>query len=187
MARRGTYDADVVVYGSPEELGGAIRRARRQAEMSQQDLADAAGVSIGTVKRWERGDEPALGRTVAARRSTAVVVADVTRAPRSAFNLPELGEAVEGLEYLVSMATGSLSDVRTRLVRVEEVLGLSESDEQSEAGILERLASLERALPQLREGLRAELRAEFAQADAAPTDTKRPRAPGGSEAEANGG
>jgi transcriptional regulator with XRE-family HTH domain len=34
-------------------LGDRIRKARRQAEMSQQELADAINVKVGSVSSWE--------------------------------------------------------------------------------------------------------------------------------------
>ena len=34
-------------------LGDRIRKARREAEMSQQELADAIGVKVGSVSSWE--------------------------------------------------------------------------------------------------------------------------------------
>jgi transcriptional regulator with XRE-family HTH domain len=42
--------------GSPSlSFGEVIREARKQKRMSQQELADAAGVSEPTIQRWENG------------------------------------------------------------------------------------------------------------------------------------
>jgi transcriptional regulator with XRE-family HTH domain len=38
-----------------------LRAARALVKMSQADLAESAGVSVGTVKRWEGGDGPLKG------------------------------------------------------------------------------------------------------------------------------
>lgn len=38
------------------EIGKAIRRRRRELDMSQLQLAQRAGVSEGSVRRWEKGE-----------------------------------------------------------------------------------------------------------------------------------
>lgn len=35
--------------------GGVIRYLRRQLGMTQEDLAHALGITVGTVSRWEKG------------------------------------------------------------------------------------------------------------------------------------
>ena len=37
-------------------LGARLRSARLDAEMTQNELAQALGTTIGKVRRWERGD-----------------------------------------------------------------------------------------------------------------------------------
>jgi transcriptional regulator with XRE-family HTH domain len=76
------------IYEDPGLLVDAIRAARDQAGMNQQALADELGTSVGTVKRWEKGELGTLGRTPNARRAVAVQVAEATGAPRELFGLP---------------------------------------------------------------------------------------------------
>jgi transcriptional regulator with XRE-family HTH domain len=65
-------------FDDTKSLAKAIWEARSAAHLSQQGLADYLGVSIGTVKRWEAAEEGSLGKTVQARRSTAILVAEAT-------------------------------------------------------------------------------------------------------------
>lgn len=41
--------------GKKKALGINLMLRRREAGLSQQDIADAIGVSVGTVGNWERG------------------------------------------------------------------------------------------------------------------------------------
>jgi DNA-binding transcriptional regulator YiaG len=38
-----------------ESLGGVIRYLRRQLGMTQEELAQSLGITVGTVSRWEKG------------------------------------------------------------------------------------------------------------------------------------
>jgi len=49
-----------LAYVSKETAGERIRRARTEAKLTQQDLADAAGVSRAAVALWENGDTKSL-------------------------------------------------------------------------------------------------------------------------------
>lgn len=47
------------MYGmAPDDLGLRIRRARERKRWNQQQLADAIGVGVRSVGRWERGTVP---------------------------------------------------------------------------------------------------------------------------------
>lgn len=66
------------VWDQPETLAEKIRVARKLAGWSQGRLAEEAGTSPNTVKRWEAGDPATLGRTPNARRAVAIVVGHLT-------------------------------------------------------------------------------------------------------------
>lgn len=65
-------------FQTTEGLARAIWEARVAGHMTQEELAAYLGVSTGTVKRWEKGEEASLGKSVAARRATAILVAEAT-------------------------------------------------------------------------------------------------------------
>jgi len=44
-----------ITLASGEQLGGVIRYMRRQLGMTQEELAQALGITVGTVSRWEKG------------------------------------------------------------------------------------------------------------------------------------
>lgn len=122
------------LFEDPQALGQAIRSARRQAEMSHQELADAVGRSKSTVIRWENGEEGAKGRTPQARRSLAAMVAEATGADRTELGLSALAEPadptrdrVKNLETrllaVISEARTDQEDLRRRLERLERGLG----------------------------------------------------------------
>jgi DNA-binding transcriptional regulator YiaG len=46
---------EAVGAGSDEQLSGVIRVMRRQLGMTQEELAQALGITVGTVSRWEKG------------------------------------------------------------------------------------------------------------------------------------
>lgn len=66
------------VYEDPSALKERIKAERKAAGFTQKGLAHRLGVSIGTVKRLEAGEEGTLGASTAERRKTAVLVAEAT-------------------------------------------------------------------------------------------------------------
>ena len=56
---------------------GKLKELRRLRAMSQQELADAAGVGRNTISRIERGETGAQGRTL--RRMAEVLGVDVAQ------------------------------------------------------------------------------------------------------------
>ncbi len=38
-----------------EQMGAAVRSLRRQLGMTQEELAQSLGITVGTVSRWEKG------------------------------------------------------------------------------------------------------------------------------------
>jgi transcriptional regulator with XRE-family HTH domain len=113
------------IYESAEQLASAIQEARKLSQMSQQELADDLGTSIGTVKRWEAGEEATLGRTPQARRSVAVQVVEVTGAPRELFGLPVLPEARRSTEQRLGVLEMQMREV-VRMLEQDEGLDVEE-------------------------------------------------------------
>ncbi len=56
-------------------LADRIRRARRDAGLTQQALADRLGVSLRAVQAWEAGAEPQLAKRAALARVTGKPIA----------------------------------------------------------------------------------------------------------------
>lgn len=63
-------------------FGDAVRRAREQAGLTQEQLADAVGVDRKTIGRWERGEttDPEPTQIRAIIRATNVEAEDLLRA-----------------------------------------------------------------------------------------------------------
>ena len=51
---------------SPEQIGNAIRRARKKAGMSQSDLGEKTGLRQGTISQIEKGHPAAKLETILA-------------------------------------------------------------------------------------------------------------------------
>lgn len=109
------------IYEDLGDLAGAIRRARKFADLGQEQLAEELGTSVGTVKRWEKAEEPTLGKTRQARRAVAILVAEITGAPREWFGLEPAAE-------------GGPTEQRVAVLerQVQGILGLLDQDEARE-------------------------------------------------------
>ncbi len=80
------------------ELGERLRTARRSAELTQQELAEALGVESITVSRWERGvTTPSLWRLQRVAELTGTRVSDLLRADARSEPVGELAALREEL------------------------------------------------------------------------------------------
>jgi transcriptional regulator with XRE-family HTH domain len=65
-------------------VSGRVRAARRSAELTQKQLAEALGVESITVSRWERGvTTPSLSRLRRVAEVTETTLSDLLRAPEA--------------------------------------------------------------------------------------------------------
>ena len=121
--------ADGPPFDHPAALAKAIWEARVGAHLSQQGLADYLGVSIGTVKRWEAGEEASLGKTVPARRATAILVAEATgRRDLLGLSAPE----PTAVDQLRSELMDEMEAMKTELLEeIEKVRSAQASDQPS--------------------------------------------------------
>jgi transcriptional regulator with XRE-family HTH domain len=122
------------VYEDPAAFPEALKRARTRAGLTQEALADALGISAGTVKRREKGELGSLGATKQKRWTLALQVAEVT-GQRALLGLTEEGAADGDLqlrvEALESELLGELGQVRSELADVRSRL---ERAERNQAG-----------------------------------------------------
>jgi transcriptional regulator with XRE-family HTH domain len=118
------------VYDDPKALGARIAKARKAAEYtSQQALADRLGYSVGTIKRWESGDEKSLGKNPAARRTVAVIVAEAT----GRWDLLDLAPAEADFPDWIDEAR----DLRGLLTKLAgEVVALQKAGEETQSRLL---------------------------------------------------
>lgn len=59
------------VLEDPRELGRRVSAVRGYLQMQRPEFAERLGISVPTLRRWEAGEESALGRNVDARRERA--------------------------------------------------------------------------------------------------------------------
>lgn len=72
------YRHDQATIRNLEALGQAFREARKGAGLTQQALAERAGVHVATIKRIESGRvDPAYGRMFALAREIGVPLASI--------------------------------------------------------------------------------------------------------------
>lgn len=67
-------------HAPDEQLGGVIRYLRQQLGMTQEELAQALGITVGTVSRWEKG-------RFRPSRLARALIADFARAHNITVNL----------------------------------------------------------------------------------------------------
>lgn len=95
MGRGGTYVSGMgIPYSDPIELGLAIERARKNANLTLKALGEMVGSSDKRLGRMEKGDIKTLGETEGARFKTVAPIAAAT-GDLSLIGLEELGDRAE--------------------------------------------------------------------------------------------
>lgn len=59
------------VLEDPRELGRRVSAVRGYLQMQRPEFAERLGISVPTLRRWEAGEESALGRNLDIRRERA--------------------------------------------------------------------------------------------------------------------
>ena len=76
------------------EIGGRIRRQRLAKGMTQQELAERAGISLSTLKLMEHKGKGSLQRL-----AKIAVVLDLDGELRSLFSIPNTYDSLEAVEH----------------------------------------------------------------------------------------
>lgn len=93
--------------------GAVLRDARLSAGLTQEDMAEAVGADVGTVKGWESGRRP-LGSVKAGR--VAGVRRDLARAGASRSALGLLGTAVDADMFTSSVIAGDVTELAAEVI-----------------------------------------------------------------------
>jgi len=81
-----THFATLLVMAlAPEDVGARIAAARKQLGWTHEKLALEAGVGLRTVQRWQKGRNPATGKSWLPRLATLMELADLMDVSRSYF------------------------------------------------------------------------------------------------------
>ncbi|MGM9860364.1 MAG: helix-turn-helix domain-containing protein [Muribaculaceae bacterium] len=72
--RRDAFEADVRDAIQSYHIGEAIRAARKERNMTQEELADLMGVKKAQVSRIERGSNPTFGTVIRAFKALGMAV-----------------------------------------------------------------------------------------------------------------
>jgi len=75
----------LVMAIAPEEIGGRIASRRKELGWTHQRLADEMHVGLRTAQRWQKGVDPATGKSWLPRLATLMDLADVMDVARSYF------------------------------------------------------------------------------------------------------
>lgn len=95
MGRHGTYVSGMETpYGNPKELGIAVKRARANAGLTQDQLAKATGTTRKRIGAIEQGDLKTLGKTPQKWFAAVAPIAAAT-GDLSLIGLDDLGDRAE--------------------------------------------------------------------------------------------
>jgi transcriptional regulator with XRE-family HTH domain len=131
VARRGWFTAGVRSFeliegGGSVKLGELLRRCRRQAGLSQAELASLSGLAVRTIRDVE------LGRTRRPHRDSTRMLADALRLTdesreafeRAAAALPSVESAIEGGPLPPGQLPRDVADFTGRVQQVKALRGL---------------------------------------------------------------
>jgi len=122
---------------APEEIGERIRLRREELGWTHRRLADEMSVGERTVQRWQKGRDPATGKSWLPRLATLMELADVMEVERSYFT--EKPERVDQAEVQAALMRQVAAGVTTLEQSQENVLGRLQE-------IQDRLATIEGSL-----------------------------------------
>jgi transcriptional regulator with XRE-family HTH domain len=99
-------------------VGDRVRTARRRAELTQKELAQALGVEPITVSRWERGvTTPSLPRLERTARVTGSTLSELVREP----------EATTARAVELAALREEFAELRALVDRMVQAIGLNRS------------------------------------------------------------
>lgn len=118
--------------GLGESLPERLRRLRKAAGLTQQDVADAVGVAVGTVNKWEQGKQGLRGDNLTAVARALKVRLETLVEPTE--NVPRETSANDDLEALFQELANASPSERRRLLYLLRALRAADNGEAGPRG-----------------------------------------------------